>query len=105
MTTAAILVGFITFFMATVQSLRSFKHNRLHFKYLTLNNIILLFFRIRPATCSNPVCDNNPNLCPDRIVCEPIESSTIAQVENAVLYVFFIEYSIRLLTCWTVSVR
>lgn len=58
-----------------------------------------------PSSCSVPVCDNDPKLCPGRQVCEPVSPDVFGGLDDACIYVFTIDYLLRILTCWTVSPR
>lgn len=61
--------------------------------------------RETPSTCTYPACNNDPNICPGEIICEPVAKPFIIKSMRGSLYIFLIEYSIRVLTCWAVSSR
>lgn len=48
-----------------------------------------------PQSCADPVCNNDPELCPGKIMCRPDSVSALSDIENACLYVFIIDYFIR----------
>ena len=58
----------------------------------------------QPETCSHPVCSHEP-LCPNGDVCAPIPHKWLYTCEKIVDYIFFLEYSGRFLTVWTVSTK
>jgi hypothetical protein len=62
-------------------------------------------YRVTPDTCYFPACDNDPNLCPGYMICESEKSPAFTAVESFCIYVFTIEYCLRLLCCWAVSPR
>ena len=74
-----------------------------------LLNIISFFlsteFVYSPATCDNPVCNNDSILCPGRIICEPIPFDYFLTIDDVCLYIFTIDYLSRMLTVWSVSPR
>jgi hypothetical protein len=61
--------------------------------------------RHKPAHCDNPVCDNNPDLCPDSIICAPETPKWFKFIELACILVFSIEYFLRVGTVATVPLR
>ena len=61
--------------------------------------------RHKPAHCDNPVCDNNPDLCPDSIICAPETPKWFKFIELACILVFSIEYFVRVGTVATVPLR
>ena len=65
----------------------------------------LLTYRITPATCSNPVCNNDIRICPGSMVCEPVADASLEQINSVIIYLFTAEYLSKLFTCWAVSPR
>lgn len=61
--------------------------------------------RFTPDFCLYPACDNDPDLCPDRMICPPEKDLPFIIIENFTIIVFTIEYVLRVLTCWSVSPR
>ena len=61
--------------------------------------------RYVPTTCDQPVCNNDPLLCPDYMVCTDIELPVVLTVESFTTYYFTAEYGLRLLTVWAVTPR
>ena len=55
-----------------------------------------------PSTCDSPACNNDPELCPGRMICEPQPKQVLIDIENACLYIFIIDYFTRVLLCATV---
>jgi hypothetical protein len=58
-----------------------------------------------PDMCDEPVCNNDPVLCPGYMMCEPVPVPIFDYIEVACVYFFSAEYFLRVLTCWTVSPR
>lgn len=63
-----------------------------------------LYF-IEEHGCHNPVCNNDPNLCPGKEICEPGPVHVLHTIEDAILYIFTIEYAVRFFTVWFVNPR
>lgn len=61
------------------------------------------FDRYQPSTCEIPACDNDTDLCPGSIVCEPIPPPVFNVIDAVCIYIFTIEYGVRLFTCWGAS--
>lgn len=72
---------------------------------LHISRVVLSVNRYKPETCKDPVCNNDPILCPGAMVCEPRPPRTFEEVDAAVIYIFTIEYFLKFLTCWAVSPR
>ena len=70
-----------------------------------VNNIVssLPTFQYVPRMCSSPVCDNDPVLCPQREICAPITAPVFDQIDNVCIWIFTLEYGLRIGTCWSVS--
>jgi len=49
-------------------------------------------YKVAPSTCDLPACSNDPDLCPNTVICEPEEISSLAAVEYACLIAFLIDY-------------
>ena len=58
-----------------------------------------------PSTCSDPICNNDPNLCPGKMICEPQEPDVLPLIDNACIIVFTIDYGLRSCLEWMVSPR
>lgn len=56
---------------------------------------IIYFNRYQPSDCSDPVCDNT-DLCPGRVVCEPIPPASLFYIDATCVVVFTIDYVTRL---------
>lgn len=78
---------------------------------IVLLNIIVFIiascpsYQETPATCDSPACDNDPILCPGRMICQPIPRYTYQHIETACIICFTAHYLIRVLTCWSVTPR
>ena len=70
-----------------------------------MNNIIssLPFLQEFPATCLQPACYNDPVLCPQRTICAPITHPVFNTIDNVCIWIFTVEYLLRVGTCWSVS--
>lgn len=55
--------------------------------------------------CHHPVCHDDPNLCPGKTICTPVPDESLVGVEDAIIYIFTVEYLLRAFLCWTVPVR
>jgi hypothetical protein len=62
-------------------------------------------FRHRPNSCANPVCENDVNLCPNAIICEPVEDDYFFVVETICVIIFTIDYLLRIMTVGSVPPR
>lgn len=58
--------------------------------------------RYSPSSCPNPACDNDPNLCPNVTICEPIELPFFITINIVCVAVYSVDYAIRLFLCWAV---
>ena len=99
--TLAILLGFISTFMATIHN---FRYNLKKTQSVARNQYLTLH-RYSPSACTRPACSDNPELCPGRTICEPIPLRLFSTVDAVVIYIFTIEYLAKLMTCWAVSPR
>lgn len=52
--------------------------------------------RTTPSTCDNPACENDPNLCPSSMICEPEENPVYDSIETVCIAFFTLDYFIRL---------
>ena len=59
----------------------------------------------RVASCAAPVCDNDANLCPNNIICEPESPILFQNVEKICVYLFVMDYFLRFFFMPTVSPR
>ena len=73
----------------------SCKSNILHLPKHT--QLITCFLRHSPSSCPDPVCDNDPVLCPDSMICEPIPPFALEAIEIFCLVIFTMDYIPRLL--------
>ena len=58
-----------------------------------------------PVTCAAPACNNDPILCPGRMICQPIPRYSFQYIEMACVIYFTLHYLIPVLTCWSVTPR
>lgn len=63
------------------------------------------YFKHTPEVCPHPVCDNDPLLCPNRMICPPETNILFEIIEHFIIAVFTVDYLSRVLTCWAVSPR
>lgn len=56
-----------------------------------------MYVRYRPDTCTSPACHNDPELCPDRMICESIAPKWLSYIDIVCVIFFTIEYLIRIL--------
>ena len=80
--TLVILLGTVTFIMASTDE-----------------------YMYTPSSCDNPVCDHDPDLCPNTIMCEPVSYSLFDDIDEFCVIVFTIEYLVRVFTLWAVPCR
>ena len=59
----------------------------------------------RPSTCEQPACDNDAVLCPDSMVCPPQAPHWFGYIELVCIFIFTVEYAVRVLTVATVPIR
>jgi hypothetical protein len=59
----------------------------------------------RPTTCSEPTCNNDPVLCPSRIVCPPIAAGYFSGVDAFIVAVFTLDLAMRLALVTTMPAR
>lgn len=52
--------------------------------------------KYQPSTCQDPACHNDPNLCPNTMICPPEESPVFELVETVCIAFFTMDYFIRL---------
>lgn len=57
--------------------------------------IWLISDRHQPSSCSNPACDNDPDVCPDSVICEPEPLPALNSTEIFCLVVFTVDYVSR----------
>ena len=62
-------------------------------------------FKVPTSACAQPVCSNDPTLCPKQTVCEPNDSDWTNVVELLCVIIFTIEYGFRLLLVWCAPPR
>lgn len=62
-------------------------------------------FRYTPSTCDDPACDDDPTLCPDSQICEPVEDDYFFALETYCIIIFTIDYVLRISTVVTVPPR
>ena len=61
--------------------------------------------QVQPDSCRDPVCDNDIDLCPGRVVCEPVPPEWFNYLEMACVIIFTIDYLSRVITCSYVPAR
>lgn len=59
--------------------------------------------QVVPATCSKPACQNDPKLCPQRTMCAPTPQPVFDIIDSVCIWIFTVEYGLRVATCWSVS--
>ena len=57
----------------------------------------LKVYRHSPSSCSDPVCHNEPVLCPDFDICEPEPPAVLRTLEVYCLIIFTVDFVLRLL--------
>eukprot|EP00605_Chrysophyceae_sp_TOSAG23-4_P000825 GSChrysophyteH1.ASY1.ANO1.915.1 assembled CDS len=62
-------------------------------------------FKYRPEKCTNPVCNNDPVLCPNKMICEPIPQQWTRYAETFCVTIFSIDYLARVLLVWSIPPR
>lgn len=62
-------------------------------------------FKYVPTSCSEPICMNDATMCPNRMVCEPVEVDWISTVELICVVIFTVEYGTRMLLVWSMPPR
>jgi len=62
-------------------------------------------YQYKPTTCDNPVCNNDPFLCPGKQICEPHPLDVFNQIDQGCVIFFTIEYVSRILTLWAAPCR
>lgn len=72
-----------------------------------VNGIVLTIPRFRSEPVSScpalEACRNIPELCPDKIECEPGEDPTLVIIDTACVIIFTIEAGLRIILSWTVD--
>ena len=58
-----------------------------------------------PTTCRFPVCNNDATLCPGQMLCEPVPFPGFEAIDAACIYIFTIEYCVKLFSVWAVDSR
>ena len=58
-----------------------------------------------PDTCDNPVCNNDLQLCPNRVICTPIVNPMFDRIDTVVISLITIEFMLRVFTVWAVDSR
>lgn len=66
---------------------------------ILMHYVVHVLPRHTPDTCDYPVCNDDPVLCPESMVCEPVDKVILDQLELACLCIFVFDYSCRILTC------
>lgn len=77
-----------------------------------LVNVICNVYMTFPAsrrypvdTCLEPACDNDPILCPNKVMCAPTTEPSLVRIDDICVIIFSIEYVARLFSVWTVPLR
>ena len=55
-----------------------------------------------PSTCKNPLCNNDINLCPGKMICEPQEPDALPKIDDVCIIIFTIDYLARSCLAWMV---
>jgi hypothetical protein len=58
-----------------------------------------------PPDCSDPVCRNDPVLCPNETICGPVLSQSLLNIQLVCAIIYLIDYVLRVSTCWSVPAR
>ena len=58
-----------------------------------------------PDTCDNPVCNNDTQLCPGYMICEPVTGPEFTIIDSVVIALFTVELCFRIATVWAVDSR
>ena len=61
--------------------------------------------RVIPNTCDSPICSDDSLLCPGYQTCQDINAPAFDVIENVCVYIFTVEYVLRLISVWAVSPR
>lgn len=56
--------------------------------------------RYQPTSCKLPICQDDPILCPERIICSPVPLEMFKPIDMICVTIFTVEYGVRLLTSW-----
>jgi ABC-type multidrug transport system fused ATPase/permease subunit len=56
-------------------------------------------------SCPHPACNNDPVLCPGTMKCEPMTHASLKTIDDICVYIFTLEYVLRVLSCTTVPMR
>jgi hypothetical protein len=62
-------------------------------------------YQVTPSTCMRPVCNNDPFLCPGRMVCPPETNALFQHIQAACVIAFAAKFCLRILTCWSATPR
>ena len=58
-----------------------------------------------PKTCADPVCNNDTQLCPNRVICTPIVNPMFDRIDTVVISLITMEFLLRVFTVWAVDSR
>jgi hypothetical protein len=61
--------------------------------------------RHRPDTCENPACDDDPVLCPNKIICETVPPQWLSLIDVVCVLLFTTDYLIRIILAPFVPAR
>lgn len=61
--------------------------------------------KVDTDNCTHPVCSNDALLCPNQIICEPIDQPYITAFEKVCAIIFCMDYFLRMILCSTVPSR
>lgn len=62
-------------------------------------------FRYQPNTCDDPACDDDPILCPNKMICPSIPPPILSYIDAICVYIFTIDYLIRIILAPFVPAR
>lgn len=54
-------------------------------------------FKEPNSSCPDPICNNDPTLCPGTKICEPVNLEYLSTVEMLCVIIFSVEYGVRML--------
>jgi len=91
---------FVTFDDATASELGRFINIILLFAVLLATVFLVMGtqpgLKVEVDSCAEPACDNDANLCPNSVICEPESPHSFEQVQIVCSILFCIDYIIRM---------
>jgi len=62
-------------------------------------------FKEEVTSCLIPACDNDPTLCPGRVICEPMPPDGFELIQKICAFIFCADYFTRVFLVWHVPAR